>query len=696
MESITQSKSSLTKSPKKSPSTKSSPTKKFLFILGIVFICFCIAFLSLNQISKTRISQAHIQLLQIDSKAESKATKQSNKSPNISFSYQAKLIFSDNLFRFQNNFSNIEIVNISWNQNLDSAHFRDIYLDGRILHFTSPQQIQDNRIQDNKAKHTPDDTIQNNTTQTPIILGTLSYKTHFLISFFWTMCLYFVVIIFLWFAGLQLFKLSQNFRQNLPQKLVTSAPPPLEKKDIYFLIGAFLLCAFVCGFTFWLGFPGYHIIGDTYYSIALIKSNWHPVFISYVLQFLYIIFGKHLYYLFLFNLIPFYCGIFFLMAGFYLRFKAPILAIALILISGIGNIYFQNFVQYHSFSLPMMLFCMYSMILFLSLVNLRSKALTTALWICVFIIMFFALLWRHNAIFSVFPAFFVICYIYLQGRDLSHKAFVKKYIALLCASAILALSIVIIIPKLLSHGVAYPTNPTFLHQIAGACVSANDESCFKPEWYMPNKTFEDVKNAYQKYPTSADVLNVPWWNENERVFKHERLKGLHTMWIQAILKYPKNFLHHELRFIKAMWIQNPGWIFNAQGLQDKGSHPWHAQIVQDFPENEKNITLSPLQERIYSALYANLPRFNHIYGVSMGTILLLISSILLCLKRFRNALLVFTFSVSFASFFSALFIALFTPVNETRYMSLVLPLSIVALLGFIAFLYTMRTEKVRS
>ncbi|WP_307983600.1 hypothetical protein [uncultured Helicobacter sp.] len=260
MESITQSKSSLTKSPKKSPSTKSSPTKKFLFILGIVFICFCIAFLSLNQISKTRISQAHIQLLQIDSKAESKATKQSNKSPNISFSYQAKLIFSDNLFRFQNNFSNIEIVNISWNQNLDSAHFRDIYLDGRILHFTSPQQIQDNRIQDNKAKHTPDDTIQNNTTQTPIILGTLSYKTHFLISFFWTMCLYFVVIIFLWFAGLQLFKLSQNFRQNLPQKLVTSAPPPAREKGYilsYWRIFAVRFCVWIY-FLAWISGVSHH------------------------------------------------------------------------------------------------------------------------------------------------------------------------------------------------------------------------------------------------------------------------------------------------------------------------------------------------------------------------------------------------------------------------------------------------------
>ena len=143
-------------------------------------------------------------------------------------------------------------------------------------------------------------------------------------------------------------------------------PTHITRKDYAFLGFAFALCASICTFTFWLGFPGYHIIGDTYNSIALVKDNAHPVFIAYILQGLYLIFGKNLYYLFLFNLIPFYLGLFFLIAGFYLRFKNPF-ALILIFPTFIGNIYFQNFIQYHSFALPMILFCIYSLLLFLSL-----------------------------------------------------------------------------------------------------------------------------------------------------------------------------------------------------------------------------------------------------------------------------------------------------------------------------------------
>ncbi len=57
----------------------------------------------------------------------------------------------------------------------------------------------------------------------------------------------------------------------------------INRKDYIFLAFAFTLCASICAFTFWLGFPGYHIIGDTYNSIALVKDNAHPIFITYIL-----------------------------------------------------------------------------------------------------------------------------------------------------------------------------------------------------------------------------------------------------------------------------------------------------------------------------------------------------------------------------------------------------------------------------
>lgn len=482
----------------------------------------------------------------------------------------------------------------------------------------------------------------------------------------------------------------QNFaRQNLDSKL--SQPSLLTLKDKLFLSFTIAICIGLFAFTFWLGFPGYHIIGDTYNSIDLIKDNAHPVFIAYVLQFLYAIFGKHLYYLFLFNLVPFYAGLAILVCGFYLRFKNPI-AILLLFPTAIGNFYFQNFIQYHSFSLPMMLFLLYSLVLFLALNPLfRFKK---SILVCIFITAFFALLWRHNAIFSVYPIFIILGALYLKNRGLTNKEFTKKYLTFLALSAILCLSIVLILPKILTTRTSYPANHPFLHQIAGACVPANDSSCFKEQWYYPHKSFSDVVALYEKYPLNADPMNVPWGYDKERPFKHKELKGLKIAWIKAIAKHPINFLKHEVRFFKAMWIQEPlRWALDSKTLQDKATHQWHKEVTSKFPLQERNITLSPLKQRIYDTLYENKILLNHIWGVLLSLALMILSLCLMMIKRTLDSLLIFTFASSFAGFFSAFFIAAFSPVPEVRYMSPVLALAVVAFCGFLAFLINAIAKK---
>lgn len=484
-------------------------------------------------------------------------------------------------------------------------------------------------------------------------------------------------------------------------KLASCYPPPLIKSkplnrgDKIFLYFSGILCLSLCAFQFYLGFPGYHIIGDTYASIGLNMDNSYPVWISVVMELLYFYFGKHLYYLFLFNIIPFYAGIFFLIAGFYIRFRTK-LAILLIFPIFIGNIYFNNFIEYSSFSLPMLLFCGYSMILFAILTKSNSKIL----WISIGIVLFFAILWRHNAIFSVYPAFIIICYLYLKGA----KQFIFKYIFMLFFSAMLSLGIVVFIPKMWQSKPTYVSNHIFLHQIAGACVPSNDSLCFKDEWYERSKGFSDVVALYQKYPLNADPFNVPWGYDDERPFKHKKLAGLKEVWINAILKHPMDFLKHELRFIRAMWIQMPddkptdiadkrNWILSPKDLQGKTYEPIYVKLIMLFPENERSITLSPFREQIYSFLYEHRILFNHIYGVAIGGILMLVSLILLCFRRWRSDILVFCFSTSFASFASAFFIAVFSPVPETRYMAVVLPLSIIALINLIAFICERRRKR---
>lgn len=464
---------------------------------------------------------------------------------------------------------------------------------------------------------------------------------------------------------------------------------PLTRRDWAFLCASFGLILGLFVFQLWLGFPGFHIIGDTYGSIALIKDNWHPVFISYVLELLYAIFGKHLYYLYLWNLMPFYMGLLFLVWGFYLRFRS-LWALGLLFPIFVGNIYFQNFVQYHSFALPMLLFCAYSMVLFALLVPVRHPRL---LWGAIVVVLFFALLWRHNAIFSVFPISFVLVYVWLQDRGLDSRSFVRSFVKATALAAIICLGIATIVPKLLTKGVAYPTNATLLHQIAGACVPADDSSCFKQEWYLPNKGWEDVKALYTSNLLNADPLNVPWAYDELRPIPYGKIEGLQRQWILAIVKHPINFLAHEARFLKAMWWQSPGWIFDSTKLQEKPTHPWHIEATKDFPKNEQSITLSPLQTRIYDFLYTHKLLFNHIYGVLLSLFVLLASLVLWISKpTMRSSLLLFSFSAAFAGFFSALFIVAFTPVTETRYMSPVLPLGIIACVGLVAALLHIRDK----
>ena len=481
----------------------------------------------------------------------------------------------------------------------------------------------------------------------------------------------------------------------LPPKHDNLTIQPLRRKDKVFLGAVVLLCIGLCVFQFCLGCPGYHIIGDTYNSIANAKKNWHPVFIAYVTEWLYAIFGKHLYYLFLCNLIPFYTGLCFVVCGLYIRFRSPIALLGIFPIF-IGNIYFQNFIQYHSFALPMMLFCLYAMALFYFLTTsvLRyTRFWNRAFWTSFFILMFCAILWRHNAIFSVFPLWIVLSFVFLQNRGLKGKSFYKPLTILILTSAMLCLAIVIIVPKILTKGQSYPSNHLLLLQIAGACVPADDESCFLQEWYYGGKSFVDVKAAYAKDPRNADPFNVPWWDKQQVLFNPgQKLPHLTSQWLHAIAKYPLNFLQHELGFINAMWIQTPSWIFDAKRLQNKPSHPWHVSVTNSFPENERSITLTPLREQIYTFLFEHKILLNHIVGVLIGVILLVLSSILLIAKKRVNALLVFTFSAAFAAFGSALMIALFSPVPETRYMPPVLPVSLMALIGFVAFVWDWRAK----
>lgn len=97
--------------------------------------------------------------------------------------------------------------------------------------------------------------------------------------------------------------------------------------------------------------------------------------------------------------------------------------------------------------------------------------------------------------------------------------------------------------------------------------------------------------------------------------------------------------------------------------------------------------MTPTQEKIYDFLYEHRLLLNSFWSVAVSFGVMTISLMLwLAKKKLYNSLLMFSFSVGFAGFFSALFIALFTPVTESCYMSPVLSLGLLAVIAFAAFM----------
>lgn len=205
--------------------------------------------------------------------------------------------------------------------------------------------------------------------------------------------------------------------------------------------------------------------------------------------------------------------------------------------------------------------------------------------------------------------------------------FFKKYLVLMILSAVLCLVIVLGFPKIFAIG-SNPQNHLLLSQMAGACLPNDDSSCFPKQWYRKGKSFEDVRRAYQKESLNGD--NFACLFGNELIFSCE-INGV----VAAISKYPANFARHEARFFSAMWFQNPmdddvaGWVKSViktpENIQQKALPLWK-NTLQNFPENEWQIAFSLLQEKIYTALYENLPVFSHIVFVAMAFAVFILSA----------------------------------------------------------------------
>ena len=437
------------------------------------------------------------------------------------------------------------------------------------------------------------------------------------------------------------------------------------------------LCLVLFIFNFWLFFPGY-INHDWAQTLAYFSlNNWQPIMYPFLLKKITDIFGYHIYYPLLFNLIPFYLGIYVLVNGLWKKFKSKWCLLGFLPIA-IGNIFFQNIVAHCSFSSPMILFLLWTILLHQLLNGITRKNAVLA-----GVVFFFAVLSRHNALIQAYPVCFVYGWLIVQKLKPNRRFL--KYIGILFLFAIMTVAISIGVPYTIKNKKpAYPAASTFLHQIAGACVPNHDESCFKKEWYDEGKTFADVEKTYAEFPLSADHMNRKWHPGHPFKYVFVKLDGLSTMWIKSIIKYPLDYLKHINNFREEMWHSRPlDYDIFLNNQEHCISENDHEVLQKTYPEDEISYQSSELKVYIYNFLEGAFLLIPTILHVSLSFVLFGVSGFLFLKKK--DVLLLFSLSSAIAGIAASIIFCAFTPVTVPRYIYPVLISTLISAIGLVVY-----------
>ena len=435
------------------------------------------------------------------------------------------------------------------------------------------------------------------------------------------------------------------------------------------------ICIALFIFNFWLFYPGYLVYDWSHLLIYNFPLNdWHPVIYPFLLKYISNYFGYHIYYPLLFNLIPFYLGLYVLTLGLWKKYSSKKCLLGLLPVF-IANIYFYNIVGHSSFSSPMFIFLLWAIVLYQILIGI-----TRINSIFLFIAFLFAILSRHNALIQVYPIFFIYSYL-IVSKLKSSSYLLLKYIGLLIAFAGFSILLAIGIPRLLKNEQSYPANHTFLLQIAGACVPHNDESCFNKDWYRNEKNYTDVEELYKAHPLFADKMvfgaNSP--------FPIKKMEGLSSLWVEAIIKYPSDYLEHIHKYIKKMWHQPAlQWdVFIA--TKNHCLTPSEADLLTGkYSESELFYEAPKFKIKVYNFLKKLLIEVPTIFFISLSYILFVVTGILFIKKR--DILLLFSLSSSIAGIAGSIIFCMFTPTIDSRYIYPVLISSLMSVIGIIVWL----------
>ncbi|KLI22717.1 hypothetical protein A9X77_12700 [Brachyspira hyodysenteriae] len=472
----------------------------------------------------------------------------------------------------------------------------------------------------------------------------------------------------------------------------------INKKVFIFITIALALIIFA--FHFWLCFPGYYQIAD---HIGIMRdvskgvySNWHPVILYISLDIFYHLFGYHTFYFTLINLICFYTGISLIIISLYLKFNKK-RVILLFLLSFIANIFFFNIDQTKDATASTYIWLAYSMIFFKSLVDIKNKKINIAFYIAIYIVLLLALLWRHNMIVTIYPAFLVLTYLILKNREFqSTIKYLLSYSSIMIIFAVLLILIHTIFPRIFIKDL-YPykkiTNFMYIANIVSCSVPANDGSLIPNDWYVEGKTFDDLKefytNSYLNHMV-ADGFYFP--HHKTQILKFDDLNNAKKVWIRYILKYPLNYIKHNILFANKL-VNWPMWTFTSQAIQEKNTR-YEEVNTENYLFTDKGISFSKFREKTYTLLFNIFPNIGSIYFILISALLFLISGILYIVKYKNNLILLITFSSSFSAVATFVIVTLFSPGPISRYFAPIIYVSIISLISFITFVYSIDGLKI--
>ncbi|KLI35203.1 hypothetical protein SZ50_03795 [Brachyspira hyodysenteriae] len=463
----------------------------------------------------------------------------------------------------------------------------------------------------------------------------------------------------------------------------------INKKVFIFITIALALIIFA--FHFWLCFPGYYQIADHTGIMRDVSkgvySNWHPVILYVSLDIFYHLFGYHTFYFTLINLICFYTGISLIIISLYLKFNIK-RVISVFLLSFIYNLFFFNMDQTKDATASTYIWLAYSMIFFKSLVDIKNKKINIAFYIAIYIVLLLALLWRHNMIVTIYPAFLVLTYLILKNREFqSTIKYLLSYSSIMIIFAVLLILIHTIFPRIFIRNMENSNKAIlhiFLYQISACAVRSDDDSMISKQWYVEGKTFEDLKEFY----TNNNYMiadGVCWPSHKTQVFKYVFFDDTKKNWVKYILKYPLNYIKHNTLFAYKL-VNWPVWVFTSQAIQEKNTR--YEFNTENYIFSDKGISFSKFREKTYTLLFNMFPNIHNMYFILISSLLFLISGILYIIKYRNNLILLLAFSSSFSAVATFIILILFSPGPAGRYFAPIIYVSIISLISFITFVYS--------